>query len=158
MEGGPTIRISRTIVILQTLIIVALLGVISILIVKPETKSPSNNHAYIINYDQADLARLTELVDRFNKGLGDNLMIIEPGMDSGPVIHDIISNGKEMNWTVDHSRDAGYPNNTVKTKFVCRSIRLHERDRDYIDVQLSRCDGFNANEQLPVLAFPKDKL
>ncbi|SEO97200.1 DUF4362 domain-containing protein [Paenibacillus sp. OV219] len=156
--GGNDIRINRTIVILQTLIIVALLGVISILVVKPDTNKTTNNHAIIINYDRADLDRLEEMVSRFNEGHGDNLMIIEPGMDSGPVIHDVITNGREIKWTVDHSRDAWFPKNKNKIVYECKSVRLHERDRDYIDVQLSQCEGFNGKEQLPVLSFPREKL
>lgn len=98
------------------------------------------------------------MVKKFNEGHGDNVMIIEPGMDSGPVIHDVYSNGKEIKWNVDHSRDALYPKDQVKSQYVCRSIRVHERDKDYIDVQLSKCEGFKVDEQLSVLSFEREKL
>ncbi|REE69623.1 uncharacterized protein DUF4362 [Paenibacillus taihuensis] len=150
--------LNRTVVVLQTLIIVALIGVITVLVTKPDSQKSSENNAYILNFDKADLKRMEAMVSRFSEGNGDNLMIIEPGMDSGPVIHDVSSNGKKIMWNVDHSRDAWYPKDKAKSQFVCRAIRIHERNQDFIDVQLSKCDGYKVDEQLSVLTFTKEKL
>ncbi|SFS76052.1 protein of unknown function [Paenibacillus sp. BC26] len=85
-------------------------------------------------------------------------MIISPTMDSGSVIHDVISNGKEIKWIVDNSRDTWYPNNKDKTEYVCKSIRIHERDSEFIDVQLSKCENYKEDEQLSIITFFKEKL
>ncbi|WP_141692401.1 DUF4362 domain-containing protein [Paenibacillus pectinilyticus] len=114
-------------------------------------------NSVIFHLDRADLERVDKMVTRFNEGQGDNLMIIEPGMDSGPAIHDVISNGKEINWIVDNSRDA-WSTDKGKTEYVCKLIRIHERDSDFIDVELSKCKNYKDDDQLRVLSFRKEKL
>lgn len=135
-----------------------MIGVIFVLINQSDIKKAAKNNSVIFNFDKADLDRIDKMVTRFNGGKGDNLMIIDPTMDSGSVIHDVISNGKEIKWIVDNSRDAWYPNNKDKTEYVCKSIRIHERDSEFIDVQLSKCKNYKEDEQLSIITFLKDQL
>ncbi|GGD76456.1 DUF4362 domain-containing protein [Paenibacillus nasutitermitis] len=150
-------RYNKLIICVQAVIIIGLLGVILSLTSQSQKENIDKNNSLLSNFDQADLDRIDNLVKRFNDGKGDNLMIISPTMDSGPEINDVISNGKEINWVVDHSRDAMNTNNG-KTEYVCRSIRLKDRDEEYIDVQLSKCNNYKEDEQLSILSFRKDQL
>ena len=78
-------------------------------------------------------------------------------MDSGPLIHDVNSNGKEINWIVDDTRDAWSADNG-KTEYVCKSIRMNERDHEFFDVELSKCNNFKEDEQLRLISFRKERL
>ncbi len=84
-------------------------------------------------------------------------MIITPTIDSGPIIHDVHSGRREIRWSVDNSRDA-WNTNMKKTVYTCEAIRIHDRDSQFIDVQLSKCKNYKADEQLNILSFEKEKL
>lgn len=147
----------KTIIIFQSLIIVALISGI-VLLVKNTDKAKANpNESIIFHFNQGDLDRIANMVNRFNKGQGDNLMIITPTIDSGPIIHDVHSDGREISWSIDNSRDA-WNTNSKKTVYTCGAIRIHDRDSQSIDVQLSKCKNYKADEQLNILRFEKDKL
>lgn len=109
----------------------------------------------LIHKDKTDLKRVEYFVERFKDKKGDYLMVVEPMFDSGQTIHDIQTNGREINWVIDNTRDAY--STMEKETFKCGDINREESDRK-ITFSLSQCKGYDKSEQLPVLFFIKDEL
>lgn len=107
----------------------------------------------LMNFDQRDLKRLDMLVDRFNRAQGDNLMVITPTIDSSPWIHDVYSDGTQILWTVDNTRDA-HSSPKQKQTYECASIEKVETSERYV-LQLSKCGG--QGEELPILDIEKKR-
>ncbi|SFJ13147.1 protein of unknown function [Paenibacillus sp. UNC496MF] len=145
------------IIIAQSVAIAALLIGVALLLRPIAAGKAVADEPVIYRLDKADLARVERLVRKFGDGYGDNLMIVSPTLDSGPYVHDVMSNGREIRWVVDPSRD-GWTVDKGKTEYDCGAIRMHDRDPNYIDVQLSRCSHHAADEQLTVLTFSKEDL
>ncbi|CAH1232608.1 hypothetical protein PAECIP111891_07055 [Paenibacillus allorhizoplanae] len=149
----------KPIIYIQLIVFIGLVSAIFVLLNQQSHKENTNkNKSIIINFDQVDLDRVDEMVKRFNEGKGDNLMIISPTIDSGPLIHDVNSNGKEIHWIVDNTRDAWAGTDKGKTEFVCKSISMNERDDEFFDVELSKCNNFKEDEQLRLISFRKEIL
>jgi len=145
--------LKRVIIVIQFLIIIALVFVI---IMKNGSDHLSHNDSIITNIDQAGFNRIEEVVNRFHNGKGDNLMIISPTIDSGPWIYDIYSNGREMIWVVDNTRD-GMSGERGKTEYICKAIQMNETE-EYFVVELSKCNNFHEEEKLPIFTIIKDQL
>ncbi|MNI84106.1 hypothetical protein D3C73_1409760 [compost metagenome] len=82
--------------------------------------------------------------------------MLEWGIDSGPYIHDVYNDGREIHWTVDNTRD-GMAANPGKTEYVCRAIGLAETAKFY-KVEVSDCDSYAKDEQISLISFNKDRL
>lgn len=151
------VKYKKTINYIQIIVFIGLVSVIFVLINQQSHKENTNkNKSIIINFDQVDLDRVDEMVNRFNEGKGDNLMIVSTTVEGGPIIHDVNSNGKEIHWIVDNTRDAW--SDQGKTEYVCKSIRMNERDNEFLDVELSKCNNFKEDEQLRLISFRKELL
>ncbi|MGE6229495.1 hypothetical protein [Paenibacillus chitinolyticus] len=116
--------------------------------------SAQANADILVNLDQRDLKRLDELVGRFNRSQGDNLMVISPTIDSGPWIHDVHTDGTEIVWTVDNTRDA-YSSPKEKQTYTCASVEKIETSERYV-LQLSKCGG-GQRDKLPILDIDKNR-
>jgi hypothetical protein len=147
----------KTIIYIQLIVIIGLLCVIFVVLNQQSHKEKIDpNNSIIKNFDQGDFDRIDEMVKRFNKRIGDNLMLISPTIEGGSWIHDVFSNGYEITWIVDNTRD-GMSANTGKTEYHCQSIEINERDEHFV-VELSRCTNYKEDEKLGLVAFRKEKL
>lgn len=146
---------SRTLNYLLLLIILGLI-IALILVLNMAQKPNTNNEYFLVNFDKADFNRLEELVSRFKQNEGDVLMIIPPILDGGHWIHDVISNGREIQWIVDRSRD-GMSANRGKTEFSCQEIDMIETEIHFT-FELSRCQNYDSNMRFPMVSFLKEEL
>ncbi|WNS45930.1 DUF4362 domain-containing protein [Paenibacillus sp. MMS20-IR301] len=148
------LKLSPAILLLQTLIIV----VLSVLLIREMTRPvplTRDQRNLISHFDQLDLDRITEMIHRFNDGKGDNLTVLQWGVDSGPFIHDVYGNGRELHWTIDTSRD--WAGDNSKVDYVCRAVRL-DGTGDFYRVELSQCDNQPEGFKLNPISFRKDEL
>jgi hypothetical protein len=118
INGKGNIMSSRVLNYLLLIIIFSL--VIALITTNKFQRSTdvSRSEHFLINFDQKDFNRLKEMVSRFKEGKGDNLMIIPPIIDGGYWIHDVMSNGREIYWVVDNSRD-GMSSDRGKVEYIC---------------------------------------
>jgi len=102
-------------------------------------------------FDQTALNRMNILYERFLDNKDDYLMIIGPSIDTGPVITNINSNGKEIVWINDTSRDV-YTNGAVEV-YKCNKLnRVEEDERTVFSV--SNCEGYLENDLKGSIVFP----
>lgn len=152
---GGTMKFRTWIIIVQLFMIAVLVGVLAADL--GETGSDESKHDDIlIHFDQKDLNRMKETVQRFSEGKGDNLMLIEPTTDSGRLIHDFYSNGKELHWVKDDTRDA-WSSSPGKIEYVCKAIELIETGERF-NVELSQCNVQPDGEKINVISFLKERL
>ncbi|MBD2870268.1 DUF4362 domain-containing protein [Paenibacillus arenilitoris] len=104
-------------------------------------------------FDRQDAERLNEMVGRHADGKGDYLMLIPPIVDGGYWIHDVHSDGRNITWTVDNTRD-GMSSQQGKTVYRCKAVSVDEQDERYV-YTLEQCEGYD-EQSLPILAVPKD--
>ncbi len=141
------------IIVMETFIIGVLAGLLLVAAGKPEARDQRN---LITHFDRTDLQRIEEMIARFKEGTGDNLTMLEWGIDSGPFIHDFYNDGKVIHWTVDNTRD-GMAAKPGKTEYVCRAIGLAETAESY-RVEVSDCEGYAKDENISLISFNKDRL
>jgi hypothetical protein len=98
-------------------IIVVLVTVLSITF--QHNNSSDSRDTILYRFDKRDIKRLDELVQRHSNGKGDYLMLIPPVVDGGYWIHDVHSNGREITWTIDNTRDGMSAGGKVET-YKCR--------------------------------------
>ncbi|QGQ99543.1 DUF4362 domain-containing protein [Paenibacillus psychroresistens] len=124
----------------------------------PSTKGNTINRSdsFLINFDLKDYEHLKTMVTRFKEGKGDNLMIIQATLEGVPSIHDVMSNGREIRWTVDNSRDP-YSSDKGKTEYICRAIDIKETN-DHYNFELSKCNNYEEKEKLRLVSFLKERL
>ncbi len=148
----------QAVIYIQLAIILLLVTVILVILnqTSQSDKPDTNNNSILTNLDRTDFNRMNEMIHRFNEGKGDNLMVISHTFDSGPWIHDISANGREINWIVDNTRD-GMSANPGKTEFVCKAIQMTDYAEYYI-VELSKCKNDKNDEVLDILTFLKENL
>ncbi|MFB9278436.1 hypothetical protein [Cohnella cellulosilytica] len=151
-----TVKLYKRIIFAQAIAILALVVGGSLYLIRLQSEKPNPNHDVITEYDRAGLERVEELANRFNSGKGDSLLFVASTIDSGPWIHDAYSNGKEIRWIVDNTRDV-MSADRGKTEYICESIQIEENE-DYRAVVLSKCDGYPDEEKLGWITFPKEKL
>jgi len=147
---------SKLIIFIQLLAIVTLVCIVIVMKNDIESYRSFENNSIIIDHNQSSFKRIEEMVERYSEGKGDNLMIISPTTDSGPWIHDMYSNGREIVWIVDNTRD-GMSADTGKIEYKCKEIQLNELDEYYI-VELSSCNNYKDEVVLSVFTIIKDEL
>jgi hypothetical protein len=91
------------------------------------------------NFNMLDVDRLNEMVQRHKEGKGDYLMLIPPIIDGGYSIHDVHSNGREVTWTIDNTRD-GMSSEHGKQVYRCKRISMDETKEHYVYI-LNQCDN-----------------
>ena len=141
--------------ILLTIILVLIIALIITNKDKTSTEE-SRNEFFLVNFDRKDFKRLEVLANRFKEGKGDNLMLIPPVIDGGYWIHDVMSNGREIYWTVDNTRD-GMSSNTGKKEYICKGIDIRELE-DHYTFELSKCNNYKEDEKLVIVSFLKERL
>ncbi|MEK4064304.1 MULTISPECIES: DUF4362 domain-containing protein [Paenibacillus] len=148
-------KYSRTIMLLEAVIIAVLATLLILEFI--ERPSRSNDQPNLItHFDQMDLDRIKEMIQRFEDGKGDNLTLLNWGIDSGPFIHDVYNDGRELRWTLDNTRDS-MSSATGKTEYVCKAIGL-ENTTDFYRVNLSEYSGYPKEEKINIIFFRKDEL
>ncbi|WP_324254080.1 hypothetical protein [Paenibacillus sp. 1001270B_150601_E10] len=78
-------------------------------------------------------------------------MIVGPNIDSGPVITNINSNGKEIVWIIDMSRDV-YTNGAIEV-YKCKKLN-REEDNERTVFSASNCEGYLEDDLKGSIAFP----
>ena len=145
--------------LLNYLLLTIILGLIITLIITNKdqsSKEDSRNEFILVNFDIKDFKLLEELVNRFKEGKGDNLMIIPPIIDGGYWIHDVMSNGREIYWMVDNTRD-GMSSDRGKVEYICKAIDINESE-EYYTIELSKCNDFMEDEKLGMVYFLMERL
>ncbi|MBD2862079.1 DUF4362 domain-containing protein [Paenibacillus oceani] len=112
----------------------------------------------LTHFDRYDLELFNDFADRFQQGKGGYVLLIPPVVDGGYWIHDVHSQGKEIRWTIDNTRDGMTDEvDRGKREYVCHAIERADGGMSYT-FALSRCNGYNEGEKIPVISFNKDKL
>jgi hypothetical protein len=126
-------RVKGKAVIRTKLAIGLLIVIVGALVVNPASNKNNLERDEIIlhRFDRVEIERLNELVKRHQDGKGDYLMLIPPIIDGGYWIYDMHSNGKEITWTIDNTRD-GMSSDRGKQVYRCnknardnRALRLY---------------------------------
>ncbi|WP_201008825.1 DUF4362 domain-containing protein [Paenibacillus glycanilyticus] len=136
--------------------IIAVLVIILTLTLTQNNSSTTNDTQNIIltRFDKKDVKRLNELVQRHNNGDGDYLMLIPPVIDGGYWIYDVRSNGKEITWTIDNTRDGmSAENDRGKKVYQCKSISLNEKPDSY-EYMLDKCENLG-DKSIPIFRISK---
>ncbi|MBB6694611.1 DUF4362 domain-containing protein [Cohnella xylanilytica] len=103
----------------------------------PETEGAGTN--VLIRFGKSDYVRANEFVRRFEEGRGDILYIVAPTVDSGPIIYDLVSDGRKVEVRRDDTRDA-HGSSAGQTTFSCQAIGWTSKEgRPYLTV--SQCEG-----------------
>jgi hypothetical protein len=172
-ESGHAISVSRSywkegIIMsarsLNFILLFIICGLIIILLkaTNENQNSSSNNSiirrsdSFLVNFNRTDYNRLEKLVNRFKDGKGDNLMLIPPIIDGGYTIHDVMSDGREIRWTVDNTRD-GMSADRGKTEYVCKAIDINETKAHFV-FELSKCNNHEEKEKVGLVSFLKEEL
>ncbi|MCR2806931.1 DUF4362 domain-containing protein [Paenibacillus soyae] len=116
---------------------------------------PDRDETILYQFDRTDLARLNEMVQRHQDGSGGYLLLIPPVVDGGYWIHDVHSNGSEITWTIDNTRD-GMSSDQGKQEFQCQNIRFTETSEHYMYI-LNGCEN-QPEKDLPVFILRKDEI
>lgn len=138
-------------------VLVGIIGVLVIILVITLTtdKDTLEREEFILHhFNKVDVERLNEMVQRHQNGKGDYLMLIPPIIDGGYWIHDVHSNGREITWTLDNTRD-GMSSERGKQVYRCKSISMNETKEHYV-YTLDQCDN-EGKKSLPILSILKEK-
>jgi hypothetical protein len=84
-------------------------------------------------FDDEDLQRMQEFVDRFNDKKGDYILAIPPIIDGGYSIYDLNSDGSTVTIRIDSTRDI-YSGN--KYTYSCGSMKIEKAA-----LVLNKCEG-----------------
>lgn len=138
--------------------LLGIIGVLVMILVVTQTtdKEALEKKEFILHhFDKVDAERLNEMVQRHQNGKGDYLILIPPIIDGGYWIHDVHSNGSEITWTIDNTRD-GMSSERGKQVYQCKSISMHEKKEHYV-YTLEQCDN-EGEKSLPILSILKEDL
>ncbi|RXZ81742.1 DUF4362 domain-containing protein [Paenibacillaceae bacterium] len=147
---------------LNYVLLIIIAGLIAVLITTKasqasnESTVSSNNEHFLINFDQKDFKQLEDFVHRFKEGKGGNLTLIPPIVDGGYWIHDVMSNGREIHYTVDNTRD-GMSSDRGQTSSICSAIDIQETE-EYYHFELSQCTNPKKEDRLSLAVFLKERL
>ncbi|MEC0370624.1 DUF4362 domain-containing protein [Paenibacillus chibensis] len=138
--------------ILTVIVLVLIGGLVYSVRMNSEMKSSYMQKGILTNFDQSDLKRMNSLYERFKNQQGDHLMLITPTIDSGPVIYNLTTNGTEIHWTVDYTRDSNSVNK--KITYVCKDM-MKEEDMNGTIYSVTHCGGYDEDERLGPVIFAK---
>jgi hypothetical protein len=96
-------------------------------------------------FDDEDLMRMQEFVNRFNNKKGDYILAIPPIINGGYTIYDLKSDGNLVTIRMDGTRD-NYSGK--ESKFTCGAMKM-EKEGDKQHLVLGKCKGLeevNASE------------
>jgi len=107
----------------------------------------------LTNFNRLDYERMNKFYERFQDHKGDNLMLISPTTDSGPIIYDVNSNGSEIRFTTDATRDI-YSGEKEKITYFCKEMNKEEGNHNNI-FTVSNCKGFEKDDVKGYLQFSR---
>ncbi|WP_169090846.1 DUF4362 domain-containing protein [Paenibacillus sp. PL91] len=111
-----------------------IIGVLLVILVITQTTDKNElerKDSILHHFNKADAERLNEMVHRHKNEKGDYLMLIPPIIDGGYWIHDVHSNGREITWTIDNTRDR-MSSECGKLVYNCKSINMNEIKEQYV--------------------------
>ncbi|MBB6674853.1 DUF4362 domain-containing protein [Cohnella nanjingensis] len=113
--------------------------VVLLLLTGCATRAQDRQGGHILTrFDRQDLATATAFVRHFKQHRGDRMMAVQQGLDSGPVIYDLWSDGKTIEVRIDDSRDIYSDRN--QTTFTCKNAEI-ARAWGKKQFQVSSCEG-----------------
>lgn len=133
-----------------------IVGVLLVILVITQTTDKNElerKESILHHFNKADAERLNEMVHRHKNEKGDYLKLIPPIIDGGYWIHDVHSNGREITWTIDNTRD-GMSSERGKLVYSCKSINMNETKEHYV-YTLDECDN-EGEKSLSILSIPKE--
>ncbi|SFW70887.1 protein of unknown function [Paenibacillus sp. UNCCL117] len=137
-------------------VLVGIIGVLVLILVINLT-SYKNTHErkdiILHRFNKMDVDRLNEMVQRHKNGKGDYLMLIPPIIDGGYWIHDVHSNGREVTWTIDSTRDV-MSSEHGKQVYKCKRISMDET-KDFYVYTLNQCDN-KGEESIAIFSLLKE--
>jgi hypothetical protein len=133
--------------------IIGLLLTIIVVILRHDEGTLKSTDIILHRFDQTDIKRLNDMVERHKNRKGDYLMLIPPIIDGGYWIHDVHSDGKEITWTIDNTRD-GMSSEHGKQVYRCKSISMNETKEYYVYI-LDQCDN-EGEKSLPIFSILKE--
>ncbi|CAN7499626.1 DUF4362 domain-containing protein [Paenibacillus sp. LjRoot153] len=120
----------------------------------PDNKNALERNDIILHhFNKVDVERLYEMVQRHKNGKGDYLVLIPPIIDGGFWIHDVQSNGREVTWTIDNTRD-GMSSEHGKQVYRCKRISMDETKDHYV-YTLNQCDN-EGEKSIPIFRLLKE--
>ncbi|OAB47184.1 DUF4362 domain-containing protein [Paenibacillus antarcticus] len=108
----------------------------------------------LTNFNKLEYERMHIFYERFQDHKGDNVMLISPTSDSGPIIYDVNFNGSEIRFTTDATRDA-YSGQREKITYFCKEMNKEEGIHNNI-FTVSNCKGFESEDVKGYLQFSKE--
>ncbi|QJD83231.1 DUF4362 domain-containing protein [Cohnella herbarum] len=112
----------KTIWLLSSVIVVLFICLYYFIQLNSENDKKYIQRGVLTNFNKLDYERMNILYERFQDRKGDNLMLISPTMDSGPIIYDVNSNVSEIRFTIDATRDA-YSAEREKVTYLCEEMK-----------------------------------
>ncbi|WP_436236312.1 hypothetical protein [Paenibacillus sp. LjRoot153] len=138
-------------------VLIGIIGVLVMIIVinlTPDNKNALERNDIILHhFNKVDVERLYEMVQRHKNGKGDYLVLIPPIIDGGFWIHDVQSNGREVTWTIDNTRD-GMSSEHGKQVYRCKRISMDETKDHYV-YTLNQCDN-EGEKSIPIFRLLKE--
>jgi len=110
----------------------------------------------LTRFDDKELDQLDDVINRYKDGKGGYLMLIPPVVDGGYWIYEYWSNGRELKWTVDNSRDGMSGSDRGVRVYSCKAMDKEESAEDYW-VVLSECEGYAPEEKLYIFGIDKNR-
>ncbi|WP_127495090.1 DUF4362 domain-containing protein [Paenibacillus glycanilyticus] len=138
--------------LLSFVIVILGIGLFYSLRLNVTNKNDYLQRSILYKFDQTDLNRINTFYERFLEHEGDYLVIIGHTIDSGPAITNINSNGKEIVWINDMSRDA-YSNGAIEV-YKCKKLNKEEEYASTV-FSVSNCEGYLEDDIKGYIAFPK---
>ena len=142
----------KTIWLLSIVVILLSIGLAYSIRVNLMKKDAVLQEIVYMKSDPVALNRMNTLYERFLEHKTDYLMLIGSSIDSGPIITNINSNGKEIVWINDASQDA-YTNGAVEF-YNCKTLTRAEKDEGVV-YSASNCEGYAEDDVKGMLTFPK---
>lgn len=137
-------------------VLVGFIGVLVLMLVfnlSTDKNTLERNDIILHHFNKVEVDRLNEMVQRHKDGKGDYLMLIPPIIDGGYWIHDVHSNGSEVTWTIDNTRD-GMSSVHGKQVYKCKSISM-DQTKDHYVYTLSQCDN-EGDKSIPIFSLLKE--
>ncbi|MCY9698220.1 DUF4362 domain-containing protein [Paenibacillus alginolyticus] len=133
--------------------IIGVLVMILVIILTTDKNAFERKDIILHHFNKVDVDRLNEMVQRHKNGKGDYLMLIPPIIDGGYWIHDVHSNGREVTWTIDNTRD-GMSSEHGKQVYRCKMISMDETKDHYV-YTLNQCEN-EGEKSIPIFSLLKE--
>ncbi|MEC0092334.1 DUF4362 domain-containing protein [Paenibacillus macquariensis] len=144
----------KTIWLLSIIIVVLCICLFYFMRLNSEYDKKYIQRGVLTNFNKLDYERMNIFYERFQDHKGDNLMLISRTTDSGPIIYEVNSNGSEIRFTIDATRDA-YSGEKEKNTYFCKEMNKEEGIHNNI-FTVSNCKGFEKDDIKGYLQFSRE--